>query len=528
MKSLCLVLLSVLSLVSCSKSDLVRPKTLRVNIVSEPMTLDPRKARALEDITICRMFFEGLTRIGLDGKVALAQAKEITVSEDGLRYTFQLRNGKWSDGNDVTSYDFAKSWRAILSPEFPTDISYQLYVIKNGSKAKMGDMSLSDIGIYTPNASTLVVELESPTPYFLELCTMSSFFPIPSSSVEENEFWFMEPKTFVGNGPFLLKEWNHQDEMIGVKSPTYWDVDQVGPNEIHLVMVSSETEIRMFEEKQLDWAGSPLSVIPPDSISDLKASGQFKASPLSGTYFYRINTGELIDGKINPLGDPRLRRALALSVDRNAITTHLLQGGQAPALSLVPPGLGLSESGYIETDLEKARSLIHEEHFDPIVISFSVSERNAAIAQAMQRQWEDALGITVELQPLEAKVFYQAVKDRKVQLAAGSWIADFNDPINFLEVFKYKDASTNNTGWESSKYIDLLDRSALCRDQGERMELLREAEAVLMDEMPILPIFHFAINYLEREGVSNIALSPIGQIDFRWAQIDVEPSHQTR
>lgn len=523
-----LALLFFTILLSCSKTHQQQTNALRVNIVSEPTTLDPRKARSLEDTTICRMFFEGLTRVGLDGTIELAQAERYTVSEDGLRYTFQLRNGKWSDGTYVTSYDFAESWRSVLDPEFPTDIAYQLYVLKNGFKAKSGQVMLSDVGIFTPDANTLIIELESPTPYFLELCAMTSFFPLPSISVDENEFLFMEPESFVGNGPFVLKEWKHQDQIIAVKSSTYWDVDRVGPEALHLFMVSSDTELRMFEEKQLDWAGSPLSVIPPDSIAALKNSGQFKVSPLSGTYFYRVNTSELIEGKGNPLADPDLRRALAMSVDRNAITTHLLQGGQNPALSLVPPGLGLRETGYIETNLNEARSLILNRIFDPIVISFAVSERNAVIAQALQKQWEEGLGIRIELQPLESKVFFQAVKDRKIQLAAGSWIADFNDPINFLEVFKYKDGSTNNTGWENSKYIDLLDRSALCRDQDERKELLRQAEGILMNEMPIIPIFHFAINYLEREGVSRVALSPIGQIDFRWAQIDSKPSHQMR
>ena len=144
-----------------------------------------------------------------------------------------------------------------------------------------------------------------------------------------------------------------------------------------------------------------------------------------------------------------------------------------------------------------------------------------SISQAIQKHWETALGISVQLEAVEAKVFFQKIRQKDYQLAAGSWIADFNDPINFLEVFKYKLGSTNNTLWENPKYIDLLDRSQLCRDQDERKELLRQAEEILMAEMPIIPIFHFAMNYLERDGVEDVALSPIGGLDFRWAQTTV-------
>ena len=160
------------------------------------------------------------------------------------------------------------------------------------------------------------------------------------------------------------------------------------------------------------------------------------------------------------------------------------------------------------------------DNLEPIKISYSNTERNTLIVQAVQKNWEEALGIKVELDAIEPKIFFQRISEREYQLAAGSWTADFNDPINFLEVFKYKDASTNNTNWESSKYIDLLNQSGLCRDLDERKGLLREAEQILMEQMPIIPIFHYALNYLQREGLQDVALSPLGQIDFRWARMN--------
>ncbi len=532
-----LLLLALMT--SCQKQADVPVQALRINIELEPATFDPRKARDLNAVTICRMLFEGLTRVSQNGSPELAAAKDVEISEDGLQYVFTLREAYWSNGQPVTSTDFAESWRTILDPQFPTDIAYQLYPIKNGRLIKQGDLIGDSLGIQTPDPFTLVVNLEQPTPHFLELCAMSSFLPVPHRIAIENSDWCLDPQTFVGNGPFLLKAWEHADQIRVIKNPTYWDEKRVFLQAIDLMMVSGSTEIRMFEESKLDWAGSPLSTLPADAIPSLREAGQLKVNPLSGTYFYRVNTNDLVQGKKNPLSHPLFRKALATTIDRESIVKHLLQGGQAPARSLVPPEMGLIGSGYFyEGNGESARRLLADalmdldlnlETMEPIVISFSASDRNMAISQAVQKQWEERLGIPVDLKPMEAKVFFQSVKDRNVQLAVGSWIADFNDPINFLEVFKYRDGSTNNTGWQHPKYIDLLNRSGLCRDQDERKQLMRQAEEILMDEMPIIPIFHYAINYLEREGVKDVALSPIGQIDFRWASIDdAEPSRSMR
>ncbi|PIS01902.1 MAG: hypothetical protein COT85_08160 [Chlamydiae bacterium CG10_big_fil_rev_8_21_14_0_10_42_34] len=192
--------------------------------------------------------------------------------------------------------------------------------------------------------------------------------------------------------------------------------------------------------------------------------------------------------------------------------------------------MGLSGKGYFRDDYqEMAHSLLMDalqelelklEEMEPITISYGTNERNAAIAQAVQQQWEKSLGIKVELEAVDLKVFFQKISQRQYQLAAGSWTADFNDPINFLEVFKYKEASSNNTNWENPKYIDLLNQSALCRNSEERKGLLREAEQILLEHMPIIPLFHFAMNYLQCEGLEEVALSPLGQVDFRWANMN--------
>ncbi len=522
-----------LLLSSCGKSPTVQSHALRINISEEPTTLDPRKARNLNDITACRMLFEGLTRISKTGSIELAIADTVEISEDRLEYVFHLKEASWSNGQPVTSYDFAESWKTILDPSFPTDIAYQLYVIENGKKVKSGERPMEALGIQTPDAQTLVVRLEQPTPYFLEICSMGSFLPVPEKIAAHNPNWSFVPATFVGNGPFILKSWTHNDQLRVEKSQTYWDAKSVNLKELELIMVTSDTEIRMFEDNKLDWAGSPLSTLPVDAVASLKKDNKLKVSPLSGTYFLRTNTSELLRDKKNPMSSANFRKALALSVDRDSIATHILQGGQTAARSLVPPDMGLFGEGYFAKnadpkpllDLALQELSLTRETIEPVVITFIASDRNMSVAQAIQKQMETALGIPFQLEATESKVFFQKIKQKEFQLAVASWIADFNDPVNFLEVFKFKDGSTNNTSWENAKYIELLDQSAICGDQDERKQILRQAEEILMDQMPIIPIFHFAMNFLQRDGVEGIALSPIGQIDFRWTQMETaQPS----
>ncbi len=502
-------------LAGCHKTVETEPKNLRINIGSDPETLDVRKARRLQSLTLCRMLFEGLTRISKEGRVELAIADRVEISEDGLQYRFFLKPTCWSNGDKLLASDFVEAWKTILDPQYPTDISYQLYCIKNAKKVKSRQLPADTLGVSSLSENLLLVELEQPTPYFLELCATVPFFPIPNAIVHQNSDWVHHPESFVGNGPFVLKEWKHADFIKVIKNNKYWDASAVKLDLIELVMVSPDTEIRLFEENQLHWAGSPLSLIPSDAVDLLKTQGQLRISPFSGTYFLQVNVND------PALQSPAVRNALARAIDRESIAIHLLQGGQIAARRLVPKEMGLSNADYFSDECGKAKALLVDEpKIQPVTISFCISDRNLAIAQAIQQQWKVNLGLQVILNPLEDKVFFEKLKKKEFQIAVGSWIADFNDPINFLEVFKFKDASTNNTGWESGKYIDLLERSAVCRDLEERKNLMRRAEEVLMAEMPVIPIFQYAINYLQNAHVKDVALSSIGLIDFRWAQIE--------
>ena len=249
---------------------------VKINLGMDPLTLDPRKARDLSTITFMHMIFEGLTRAGRTGETELALAERVEISEDGLQYVIHLRNSFWSNGDPVTSTDFAASWKSILDPTFPTDGAYQLYPIKNGRKIKAGELGIDQLGVSTPDPQTLVIELEQPLPYFLEMLSLPIFFPIPHKVVLGNPNWALDPSTHVCNGPFRIALWKRSDQIQVVKNPAYWGANEVKIDGIDLFMVAGDTEMRMFEEGKLNWAGSPLSTLPVDAIASLKARRNFR------------------------------------------------------------------------------------------------------------------------------------------------------------------------------------------------------------------------------------------------------------
>ncbi len=515
---LCVVFVAMFA--SCGRKDVSSSKqAARLQIDSEPVSLDPRKARHLGDHIVLRMLFEGLMRVSKEQTIEPAIAKEVQISEDHLKYTFHLKEVNWSNGEPLQASDFLFAWQSILDPQFPTDLAYHLYPIKNARKAKLGQIALKEVGIQALDAHTLEVSLEEPTPYFLELLTMTPFFPVPQRIAEKDSNWAQEASSLVSNGPFQIEKWDHAHQLILKKNQLYWEKNVVRLDQVDFAIASPDTALRMFEEDKLDWVGSPLSSIPTSAVAFLKTSQQLEISPFLATAFCRINTRHPSLSKVE------LRRALALALDRSSIVDRVLCGGQTAAMQLVPPQMGLREDGFFPDNApEQALALLNQVREEisaaPIVISYSHNERNALIAQILQRQWQEKLGLDVRIESVEPKVFFQRIAKKDFQIAIGSWTADFNDPINFLEVFKFENQGTNHTGWENAEYIALLNRSGLCKDLQERREILRKAEKILMEEMPIIPIYQFALNYMKNHALTGVFLSPEGYLDLRTASFE--------
>lgn len=492
-----------------------RPQSpvLRINIGDDPQSLDPRRARALNDINLLRHLFEGLTRKNLQGKIELALAKDMQVSQEGTLYRFTLIKSYWSNKDPVTAHDFAYAWYKVLDPAFPSDIAYQMYLIKNAQAVKEKKMPSSELGIRVLSDYELEIELEHPAPYFLELLSFPLFFPVHRKLDIENPNWCWHHSTYVSNGPFILANWEQRSLIRLYKNPLYWDSSSVFLSEILAYMLSQETELRLFEKGEIDWAGSPLSTLSMDSLGSLKKSAYFMNKEFLGTYLVRIQTQK------PPFNHLAVRRCFALAINRGEIVSHITQGNQVAATGLVPTGLGLQDNPYfLDADLKGAKDLLQKE-LPKITLLYRADEKNHVLAQGLQQQWMKSLGVLVELEAVESKIYFDRVSKGDYQLATGSWIADFEDPMNFLEVFKYKKGGSNNTGWEDAYYIQLLNAANKAVDSKQRILLLKQAERVLIDHMPMIPVFYYRMLYLNRD-VRRVALSSTGGIDFKWAKVD--------
>lgn len=515
-----LCLCGLFFLTGCQSEPKNQNAVLKVAFDHDPGTLDPRLATDLETANVLHMIYEGLMRIDYHGKVIPGIAESFDISPDFKTYTFNLRETTWSDGTPLTANDFEETWKSLLDPAFPAPNAYQLYYIRGAKAYKEGKGTWDDVGIKTQGTRQLIVELENPTPYLLKV--VSTFFYLPVSPAMRQKK--LDSSEIISNGPYKLKEWKHNDQLIMGKNPLYWDAKVVSLDEIALIILDENTSYKMFEMGHLDRTGSPTATLPQDAISSLRLQNQLKIKPTAGTHWFRFNTNEA------PFHNAKMRKAFNLALNRKAIVQHVTQGNQLPATGIVPPIIGWETMSYYkDNDIPAAWQLFQEaliemnldkDSIPPITLAYTATDRNHKIAQAVQQQWNNAFGIDVKLQSQESKIFSERVSKGLYQVATGSWYADFSDPINFLEIFKYGSSSRNQTGWENQEYAALLDASSNENDSEKRMKLLKQAEAILMDHMPIAPLFFASFNYLESENIGGVGLSDLGILDFKYAFID--------
>ncbi|MGC5325306.1 peptide ABC transporter substrate-binding protein [Brevibacillus sp. SYSU BS000544] len=508
---------------SAEKSDSNKKQELRLNLHSEPPTADPGIADDNISGAVIRAVFDGLTRLGEDGKVHESVAEKIDVSDDMLTYTFHLRDTKWSNGEALTAKDFEFAWKRVLNPKTASNYAYQLYYIKNAEQANKGKAALDTVGIKALDDKTLQVTLENPTPFFLELTAFYTYYPVNQKLVTANPKWATDAKTHVGNGPFKFETWEHKSKMVLVKNENYWDKDAVKMEKINFSMVDDEnTELSMFDNGEIDWAGRPLSDIPTDAIPALKDSGKMVTQPVASTYWYKFNTEK------PPFNNVKIRKAFAYAIDRQSIVDNITMGNELAAMGPVPPTMALNPNGYFkDNDVETAKKLLAEgmkemgiTELPPISLTFNTSEKHKKIAEAIQDQWKKNLGVEVKLSNQEWKVYIDALHQGNYQVGRMGWNADFNDPINFLELFKDKKGGNNDTNWESPKYQELLNKSAMETDPEKRKQLLSEAEQVIMDEMPVVPIYFTTYSWVKADNVKGVVVDGLGFVDWKWATIE--------
>ncbi|MHA6260490.1 ABC transporter substrate-binding protein [Sporosarcina sp. CAU 1771] len=501
-------------------------QTLNVNIRTEPPSLHPGLATDTTSGAVLNQTFEGLMRVNQEGVIEEAMAESAEMSEDGMTYTFKIReNATWSNGDPVTAKDFEFAWKWVLDPaNVETDYAYQLYMIKGAQAAKEEGGSADDIGITVEDDKTLIVELAQPTAYFLELTAFYTFFPVHHELGSANPGWAQDVSdNYVTNGPFLMKEWKHKDKVVLEKNPGYWDADTVQLETINMFMVEDEnTAKQMYDNGDIDWLGSPTDSIPLAAIPAYKKDGILNISTLAGVYYYAFNVEEA------PFNNLNIRKAFASAINRQGIVDNITQAEQLPAMALVPPSIfEENATGYFkDNDVEGAKELLAKgleelglDKLPPVKLSYNTSEAHGSIAQAVQDMWKENLGVDVELHNEEWGVYLDSMGSGDFQVGRMGWLADFNDAINFLEIFETV-GGNNYTNWEDAEYQDLLKKSRAETDPAAREQLLRDAEAIFMEALPIAPVYNYTNVWTNKEYVKNIEVSPLGLVQYKWGYID--------
>ena len=490
-------------------------QVLRWNVGTDFETLDPAKSTGIPEATVIYLLYEGLTQRDPQGRLVPGMAERWDVSKDGLTWTFYLRAAKWSNGQLVSAGDFEFAWKRALDPALAADYAYQLYYLKNGKAYNTGRIKdVSQVGVIAKDARTLVVTLESPTPFFGDLLSFHTLMPVPKTVVTGNPAWAGKPETFVGNGPFVMKEWTRQNRVVLERNPNYWDAKSIKLQRIEFSMIEAEsTALVQYEAGQLDGSSN----VPVADIPRLLKTGDFKAMPYIGTYYYLFNTTH------KPLDDARVRRALAFAINRTLITARITRAGEKPANAFVPSGIVVNGTDFRQAggplmpvyDPALAKKLLAEagypngEGFPTLTILYNTSQRHKTIAEAIQEMWRQNLGVKVNLTNQEWKVYLQTRSQHNFDIARAGWIGDYRDPKTFLDMF-ITGSSFNEGLWSNKAYDRLVDATTKTADQAVRMKAFHEAEKIFVQDMPLAPIYFYVQPILYKNYVQGLATDPTG------------------
>jgi len=524
----CLIALA-LAATSCSSGNL---GALRVGNGSEPQDLDPHTVTGVPEHRILGTLFEGLVDVDPNTLEPVpAVAESWALSDDATVYTFVLRaNAAWSNGDPVTAYDFAYAWQRILLPALASEYAYMLHCIKGAKEFNEGRLDdFSNVGVKALDDRTLEVTLSNPTPYFLPMQIHYVWFPVHRPTIER--FGSMDargtkwthPPDLVGNGAFVLERWAPNNVIEVVKNPHYWNASNVRLKRILFYPIDNLlTEERCFRTGQLDLTESvPITKVP---VYERRAPHLLQIDPYLGTYFYRINVTR------PPFDDVRVRRAFALSLDRAAIAKDVMTGGQAPAYAFTVPDMaGYACTSRVEYNVAEARRLLAEAGYPngaglpSVELLYNTSENHKLIAEAIQQMWKVNLNVRVSLLNQDWKVYLASQNNLDYQIARAGWIGDFVDPVNFLDCFETH-SGNNRTGWSSKAYDGLLAEAARTADAGSRFKLFQQAERILLDEAPIIPIYYYTRVYLKSPKIKGWHSNLLGYISFKHLYLETTES----
>lgn len=494
---------AVAALAGCGPQKVVRAPCpsgkvcLELGLGAEPTVLDPHRSSGHWESEVISNMLVGLMEDDVRGEPVAGMATHWETSADGLTWTFHLREAKWSDGVPVTADDFVFSLRRIMKPELAAEYASILYPIKNAKLVNEGQLPPEQLGVFAPNPRTVVITLEHPAPYLLQLAKHQTMAPTPKHVVEKfgDEDW-MKPGNYVANGPYKLVSWNLGDRVTLEKNPLYWDAASVCADRVNYY----PTEDRISGERQaLSGALDMNTPLVPNRVPYLRKirPDWTRVSPMLGTTYLVFN------GEAAKFKDKRIREALAMAIDRDFITRDVRGMGEPSAYTLVPPGIanytavpGPAWSTWpIERRQEEARRLLKEAGFTPErPLKFQFMHRGydpTGTYAAVQADWK-LIGVQATLIATETQIAYQNLRIRDFEMGEAAWVADYNDPMNFLYLLDSKTGAHNYGGYNNPAFDALLAQANTEPDLGRRAELLRQAESMMLADIPIIPIYSYA------------------------------------
>jgi oligopeptide transport system substrate-binding protein len=510
--------------------EATRNKILLICEGSEPRTLDPQAATGVPEHHILMSLIEGLVGCHpTDQALAVpGMADHWEHSDDYSVWTFHIgEDRKWSNGDPVTAQDFVFSYKRILTPDFGSYYVDNLFILKGAEDYAKGKLKDFDqVGVKALDDHTLRIELVGPAPYFLSLLQHDSWYPVnPKTILKYGTISTRDTKwtsagNYVGNGPFILKTWRPNDVIEVVRNPLYWDANTVKLNGINFYSIENiSTQDRAFNVGQLHKTEEvQLDKVP---YYRLKRPEYYVSSPYNGVYFYTINVSR------KPLDNPKIRIALSLAIDREAIVKNITRENQPVATGYTPPGMGDYKPLQVATyDPERARQLLTEagfpdgKGFPKFDILINTSESHRAIAEAIQQMWKDELNIDIGIANQEWKVYQDTLHDRNYGIARYSWIGDYMDPVTFLDMWTTGNGN-NNAGWSNPKYDQLIHQAARTGEAKARLDILHQAEELLLTEAPVIPIYWYTRNSLMQPSVKNWNSLALDNHNYKF--IDLQP-----
>ena len=530
--------LMVFSCFACNTQGPAEEFELNVNIASEPESIDPALNTAVDGAVMINHMFEGLYKWIDDGngvaKLVLGQAESVDVNAEKTVYTFKIReNAKWSDGQAVTASDFVYSWQRLVDPATAADYCYMADILLNANEIMAGEKDKSELGVKAIDEHTLEVTLHTPCPYFEEIMAFPSLMPVRQDMIEKGgDQWTFDLSTYVGNGPYKMESWEHNSKIRLVKSENYYDYAKLGPNAINFALMDDAHVIyAAFNSGQLNF----IEEVPVAEIPTLIEQGKLNIDKYIGTYYVCFQTQKA------PFDDVRVRKAFSLAIDRNYIVEQITRTGQDPASGFVPYGVNdalgiegddfrtvggnymdVSKEAY-EANCEEARRLLAEAGYEggagfPVVeYLYNTSDNHKAIGEALQQMWQDELGVTVNLVNQEWNTFLQTRKEGNYSIARNGWIADYNDPMSFLDMW-LTGGGNNDAHYSNAEYDALIMQAKSTSDAAERMRLMHQAEDILMGEDVVHAAIYFYTNKYMAQGFTGMYYTPLGYYFFGYTK----------